>query len=271
MEENKMSEVYLKAKVHITGKIEVVTGLSIGSSGGTLEIGGVDKPIIRNPLNNEPYIPGSSLKGKIRSLLEKYLGKELSEIIGGRNRIRIHLCKEEKNDYNDCPICMIFGSSQTDVNMPTRLIVRDSFLIEGKIKDELQEKGDLPFSEIKTETIIDRITAQAMPRDLERIPAGAEFSLDLIFDVYNEKDVDFLIHLFQGLKLLEDDYLGGSGTRGSGQIKFVDLSVDIKDKKYYESGKFKEDFKKINDDAITIEEILQKSDEIKKKLKTLIK
>ncbi|MBA7525403.1 CRISPR system Cms endoribonuclease Csm3 [subsurface metagenome] len=189
-----MSEVNLKAKIQISGRIKAVTGLAIGGTGGTLEIGGVDNPIIRNPLNNEPYIPGSSLKGKFRSLLEKFLGKELNNIVVSRpNLIRIHTCKTEE-EYNKCPVCIVFGSAERELNKPSRLIVRDSFLIDGieYSKKELGEKGDLPFSELKTETVIDRITAQAMPRQLERVPAGAEFKLNLIFDLYNQKDIEFL-------------------------------------------------------------------------------
>ena len=267
-----MSKVDLKAKIQICGRIKVVTGLTIGGTGGALEIGGVDKPIIRNPLNNEPYIPGSSLKGKFRSLLEKFLGKELNNIIISKpNLIRIHTCKT-KEEYDKCPICIVFGSAEREINKPSRLIVRDSFLNDGieYSKKELEEKGDLPFSELKIETVIDRITAQAMPRELERVPAGAEFNLDLIFDLYNEKDVEFLFDVFKSMKLLEDDYLGGSGTRGSGQIKFKDINISIKEEDYYSSGEYKAEYKNINKDAKTVEEILHKIEDIKNQLNQLI-
>ena len=268
MEGGKMSEVDLKAKIHINGKIKAVTGLAIGGTGGTLEIGGVDSPIIRNPLNNEPYIPGSSLKGKFRSLLEKFLGKELNNVVVSKpNLIRIHTCKAEE-EYNDCSICIIFGSAEREINKPSRLIVRDSFLIDGAefSKKDLEEKGDLPFSELKTETVIDRITAQAMPRELERVPAGAEFNLDLIFDIYNQKDVEFIFDLFKSMRLLEDDYLGGSGTRGSGQIRFEDIDISIKEEDYYSSGEYKPEYKNINKEAKTVEEILQKIETIQNQL-----
>ncbi|MHA1337657.1 MAG: type III-A CRISPR-associated RAMP protein Csm3, partial [Promethearchaeota archaeon] len=98
----------LKGKVQITGRIKALTGLSIGGSGGTLEIGGVDSPIIRNPITNEPYIPGSSLKGKLRSLLTLFLGKELNNQVSKKPEIWIHQCKTE-SEYNECPICNIFG------------------------------------------------------------------------------------------------------------------------------------------------------------------
>ncbi|MHA1274516.1 MAG: type III-A CRISPR-associated RAMP protein Csm3 [Promethearchaeota archaeon] len=267
-----MEKLHLKAKVQIIGKIHLKTGLSIGGSGGGLQIGGVDNPIIRNPINSEPYIPGSSLKGKFRSLLEKHLGKELNnEVISGKNPIRIHTCQNGK-DYDNCPVCVLFGSAEKEFNKPTRLIVRDSYLIDGGeySKDELREKGDLPYSEIKTETVIDRITAQAMPRELERVPAGARFSLDLIYDVYDTKDVDFIGEVFKCMKLLEDDYLGGSGSRGSGQIEFIDLQINIKEEEYYNSGKYKETYENIIKDAKTIEEIITNIEQIKQKLKPLI-
>jgi CRISPR-associated protein Csm3 len=270
MEVDNMSEVNLKAKVHITGTIQAITGIAVGGSGGALEIGGVDNPIIRNPLTNEPYIPGSSLKGKLRSLLEKFLGKDLNYKVTKTPLIRIHRCENE-NDYLDCPVCIIFGSSEKEINKPSRLIVRDSFLIDGDIKKELEEKGDLPYSELKTETIIDRITAQAMPRDLERVPAGAEFNLDLIFDIYNKKDVDFLKHLFKAMRLLEDDYIGGSGTRGSGQIKFTDISVNIKEENYYDNGEYEKSLEKVNGQNKQIEAILQNIHPIQEKLNALVK
>ncbi len=266
-----MSEVNLKAKVQVSGRIKVITGLAIGGSGGTLEIGGVDNPIIRNPLNNEPFIPGSSLKGKFRSLLEKFLEKELNNrIIEKPNLIRIHTCKSEE-EYNNCAVCMIFGSSEKGINKPSRLIVRDASLMDGTeySKKELEEKGDLPFSELKTETVIDRITAQAMPRELERVPAGAEFNLDLIFDLYNEKDIEFFSHLFSVMKLLEDDYLGGSGTRGSGQIKFDNLVISIKEGEYYNSGEYKAEFKSINKGAKSTEEVLGIMEDIQNQLRQL--
>ncbi len=267
-----MTKLHLKAKMQIIGKIRLITGLSIGGSGGGLEIGGVDNPIIRNPINNEPYIPGSSLKGKFRSLLEKHLGKELNkEVITGKNLIRIHACKND-GDYNNCPVCLLFGSAEKEINKPTRLIVRDCQLIDGAeyTKKDLEEKGDLPFSEIKTETVIDRITAQAMPRELERVPAGAEFNLDLIYDLYDAKDVEFIGEVFKCMKLLEDDYLGGSGSRGSGQIQFTDLKINIKEEEYYNSGKYKDIYENINKDAKTVEEIIPNIKEIQEKLVPLI-
>ncbi len=271
MEVDKMSVIKLAAKVHITGRIKTITGLAIGGSGGALEIGGVDNPIIRNPLTNEPYIPGSSLKGKLRSLLEKFLGKELNNEVVSRPLIRIHKCTNE-SDYIKCPVCIIFGSSEKENNRPSRLIVRDSFLIDGTeySKKDLEEKGDLPFSELKTETVLDRITAQAMPRELERVPAGAEFELDLIFDIYNEKDIKFLEDLFKALKLLEDDYLGGSGTRGSGQITFEDIRISIKEDNYYSSGTYKPNFENINKDATKVEDIIDTMGDIQAKLKAIL-
>ena len=60
----------LKEIKEITATIEIVTGLHIGGNNDEIKIGGIDNPVIKNPLTNEPYIPGSSLKGKIRSLIE---------------------------------------------------------------------------------------------------------------------------------------------------------------------------------------------------------
>ena len=58
----------------LEGTITLKTGLHIGAGDTEMRIGGTDNPVVKNPLDNRPYIPGSSLKGKIRSLLEWQLG-----------------------------------------------------------------------------------------------------------------------------------------------------------------------------------------------------
>jgi len=222
-----MNNITLKKKIFITGTIEVKTGLSIGGSSVGLEIGGADKVVVRNPINNQPYIPGSSLKGKMRSLLEKVeKGDDINHKVA--EGIYIHQCGE---DIEPCPICKIFGlPAEHKKSTPTRLTVRDSDLI-GIVKDDKLEKGaekllkakntDMPYTEVKTEVVIDRITSSATPRNFERVPAGAVFDLNLICNIYegdNEKEI--LDEIFKGLKLVQDDYLGGSGTRGYGEVKF---------------------------------------------------
>jgi len=230
--------IHLKGRIFLTFDIQAVTGLHIGGSETGIEIGGVDKVVIRDPITNRPYIPGSSLKGKVRSLLEKYRGLPLNRNIGGT---AIHTCDRAK-DYADCDICQVFGvPGEMDFATPTRLVVRDVHLTK-ESEHILTEQAhtDLPYTEVKTEVSIDRVTSAANPRRMERVPAGAVFGrAELVYSVYEgtngnasiadpKKDVERFRTLVEGLQLLEDDYLGGLGSRGSGKVKLQGLTVSVR-------------------------------------------
>jgi len=211
----------LKNNKIIRGKISLKTGLHIGGSSETIEIGGMDNPVIKNPLTGDPYIPGSSLKGKMRSILEWKTGKIYT---GEDDPGKPHpWCKDR-----DCPICRIFGTSDNDAKIgPTRLIIRDSYLSKEVIED-IKNKG-LSLTEEKYENVINRITAKAVPRPLERVPAGISFEFEMvyrIFDIDNvqKTDEDLYNYVLHGLKFIERDTLGGSGSRGCGQVEFIDLT-----------------------------------------------
>lgn len=229
----------LQGRVFITFDIRAVTGLHIGGSESGIEIGGVDKTVIRAPLTGQPYIPGSSLRGKVRSLTEKYLGKEQNHSIA---KVKIHTC-ETLDDYKKCCVCRTFGvPGQVGFNTPTRLIVRDVFLTPKSAQELREAQTDLPFTEVKTEVAIDRVTSVANPRQMERVPAGAVFGpAQLIYSVYNgdgcdpSQDIDMLKKVFLGLKLLEDDYLGGLGSRGSGQVVLENIRIGYKVKNAYDA------------------------------------
>lgn len=213
----------------IKGTIRLETGLHIGAGQDVIEIGGVDNPVIRNPITDEPYIPGSSLKGKMRSLAEWYLGKVSANG-------EVHKCKDPK-----CKICRVFGTSAAEEKGtqqeqsknegelgPTRLIVRDAFLSEESRK-EMKEKG-IPLTEIKSENTINRITAKANPRHMERAIAGLKFDFEMIYRIFDTSDGDqtdeeYFGVVAQAMKLLENDALGGSGSRGYGKIKFENIKV----------------------------------------------
>jgi len=210
----------------ITGKINVLTGLHIGGSSDIIEIGGMDNPVLKHPLTNEPYIPGSSLKGKIRSLLELSFNKV-------NNNGEVHKCDDEK-----CPICRVFGASpdkQEEVAKrrgPTRVIFRDAF-IDDEYRREMQEKGLTVYDivEEKTENALNRITAKAVPRKLERVVPGVKFAFEVVYRVFDTGDGGetdeklFGETIMRGMKLLELDCLGGYGSRGSGKIKFEDVEI----------------------------------------------
>ena len=237
-----MATLALTGKVLITGEIKVVTGLHIGGSASDLSIGGVDNPIIRHPRSREPYIPGSSLRGKMRALLDRHHGNEANTRIG---QVRIHVCKQEA-DYNGCAVCQMFGvtpeqgSGWTSLK-PARLIVRDVNLAQDDAKKLRQTKTDTLFAEVKSEVVIDRITSAAMPRTNERVPAGTIFEpFEFVYSLYDldgagcAADIEWLSSLFRVMEMLEDDYLGGYGSRGAGKIAFRNVTVTCKSKAYYE-------------------------------------
>ncbi len=230
-----MSDINLYGRIFITANIEAVTGLHIGGSSVGLEIGGLDKAIIRNLLTNRPYIPGSSLRGKMRSQTEKVLGLRQNNRIG---QVTIHTCKkpDEYNANGGCPVCHVFGvPGEVDATGPTLLVVRDVALTDASATAMEKAKPDLPFAELKTEVAIDRVTSAATPRTLERVPAGAVFGpAELVFSLYSQADYARLKVVIDALQLVEDDYLGGSGSRGSGKVKFTDIKVMARAKDAYD-------------------------------------
>ncbi|MCS7351986.1 MAG: type III-A CRISPR-associated RAMP protein Csm3 [Anaerolineae bacterium] len=233
----------LRGRLFLRAEIHVVTGLHIGGAGGKVAIGGVDNPVIRDPLTDEPILPGSSLKGKMRSLLERWRGFEPNHAIG---QARIHVCKKPE-EYRDCSVCHVFGvPGEIEFAYPTRLIVRDAFLDPG-LRRRLREADlDLPFTEVKWEAAIDRITSAAVPRQIERVPAGAvfrPFSLRsarepadggdgpaplMVYSLYFPRDLEWFVEVVDAMGLVEDDYLGGYGSRGSGQVAFRNLQLGYK-------------------------------------------
>ena len=241
-----MASIQLHGKIFLECNIKLQTGLHIGGNSGNLDIGGVDNPIIRDPITTAPYIPGSSLRGKIRGLLDRHLNKRLNNTM---SNVTIHMCKKPA-DYYDCHVCQVFGvAPQGDLRgntMPTRLTVRDVFLDEDSRKKLEDADTDTNYTEIKTEVAIDRITSEANPRPNERVPAGAIFGpVEIIHSLYTQHgsdhdnqlsdELDYFDTVLKGMELLVDDYLGGSGSRGSGQITFENLTMTFKSRKCYEN------------------------------------
>ncbi|HHW10643.1 MAG TPA: type III-A CRISPR-associated RAMP protein Csm3 [Firmicutes bacterium] len=207
--------------INLTAVLECVTGLRIGGSEGPLAVGSIDNPIIRDPVTREPYIPGSSLKGKMRSCLERAYNKINGDRPCG--------CGEP-----DCPICVLFGPHFNTRHRlgPTRLLFRDAFYTaeqRERARKLMQEMGQEPV-EVKTENIINRVTNQAQhPRQMERVIPGTEFEVNISLIVLRGEDENwFLRILAEGLKWLEDTYLGSSGSRGYGKIRFKDVRLDGK-------------------------------------------
>lgn len=221
-------QVDLYGRVIIRASIEAVTGLHIGKGKEGVSIGGVDNPVMRDPLSNEPYVPGSSLKGKLRSLAEKREPGLAINFPRG-SQVQIHVC-ESSQSYRQCPVCRIYGvPGDKEWSAPTRLLVRDVRLTKESRIQLRSLDTELPFTEVKYEAAIDRVTSAANPRPLERVPAGAVFGpCEMIFSIYEPGDVVLLGKLFEAFRLLEDDYLGGAGSRGSGQVRFHAFEVAVK-------------------------------------------
>ena len=242
-----MPSIQLQGKIFLTGTITALTGLHIGGHSGDLDIGGIDNPIIRNAFDRQPYIPGSSLRGKMRGLLDRNYNNPLNKRVG--RDVRVHEC-ETLADYKGCPVCQVFGVAPQRAlrgeTMPTRVIVRDTRLTDESLTALDRVDMDTDFTEIKTEVAIDRITSAATPRQQERVPAGATFGpFQIVHSLYTlDADEDesqlhaelaFFDTVLTGIELLEDDYLGGSGSRGYGQIAFENLQLTFKSRRCYEN------------------------------------
>lgn len=230
------TSIQLMGKVFVTGQIRAVTGLRIGGGSTGIEIGGVDNVVVRNPLTNEPYIPGSSLKGKMRSLLERHTkAMQNRPIRKGKPKVYIHECETE-DSYKQCDVCRIFGvAGEKEFATPTRVYVRDVYLTRESREKLEAARTELPLTEVKWEAAIDRITSAAVPRQMERVPAGAVFApCEFIFNFYERDDINLFMTFLQTLELLQDDYLGGGGSRGSGKIALEHISVILKSRKYYD-------------------------------------
>lgn len=219
-----MTALKLKNIYTISGIITTKTGLRIGGSESGMHIGGVDNPIIRDAHTGQPYIPGSSLKGKIRSLLEQASGY-IGDSRGGAFDAKMYKNIQGNGKEFVLMILKAFGVSGSDVHDfgPTRLAFADAMLDEEYAKSVIERDNE--FIEIKTETSIDRIrgTAQS-PRQTERVVRGAKFRFRITFRDLMDGDIEILKKIvLPGLKLLSLDALGGSISRGYGSIE---ISID---------------------------------------------
>ena len=211
----------------IKGKIVCKTGLHIGGSSDAIDIGGSDNVIIRDSVTGNPYIPGSSLKGKLRFLTELNDKPSATSVIDNDGDVAT-----DKN----CIATKLFGVSadedvKTELKYPTRTIVRDSYPDKDTLK--LWDNDSLiSGAELKWENNINRINSNATPRNIERIPKGSKFDFEIIFSVYEEDD-DNVLYLLEYMRHLEDNYLGGSGSRGFGQIKFENIKLSKRTTNYY--------------------------------------
>lgn len=242
----------LDYKLEISGTIEVLTGLHIGGSDVDLTIGGIDSEVAKIKRTGQPYIPGSSLSGKLRSLIAKAQGYKYLNFTAARDageipirswdegylallfsgkwfNVNIELKKDKFNktitykygkdktpaeDYDNISNNNI-DDTETSFAPHTRLLVRDCYLKKTNVSlDDILED--------KAENVIDRNTGEANPRHIERVVTGTKFELKMILDIYQYDNVMKLLETLNlGINLLNNDYLGGMGSRGSGEVKIV--------------------------------------------------
>ena len=198
-------------KLEITGTLEVLTGMHIGGSSAFAAIGAVDSPVVRDTFSDQPMIPGSSLKGKMRALLaQKYNDRK-------------HLPDSYSCEDDDPRILRLFGSAKKNQIQRSRVLFRDMMLSNMK---ELREYGLNSATEVKFENTISRMTAIANPRQIERVIPRTKFDLSIVYNVQEADEViPDLQLLAEGMQLLGFDYLGGHGSRGYGKVKFSDLQL----------------------------------------------
>src|SRR5882724_11615996 len=241
------TQLKLIGKLILSADLHCETGLHIGAGKGSLEIGGADNPVVKDAFGL-PYVPGSSLRGRLRSLLEQALGltspSELVYLSKRRGQeVRIH-----QSDRPDDEIGLLFGRApgrmervegeaiESKSASPARLTVYDAPLDQDSITPQMRENLDDEITEVKSENAIDRITSQANPRTLERVPAGARFRLRIVLDVLCEEDKALAARVLEGLRLLEDDALGGGGSRGSGRVRLASLTLSWRGASFYSTG-----------------------------------
>jgi len=220
-------QIRLLGHITIRGVIEAMTGLHIGGTADAIDKGGIDSPVIKNPVTNEPYIPGSSLRGRMRSLLEKKNGKKLFPMT---DKIWMEMPDNEA-DARASEVCRLFGNSKTE--LPSVLLVRDALYTPetraGSSGNGRYMDNGLPVTEAKMEIAVDRITAHALPRTIERVPSGARFGFTLVYRVQERLDwPDVLKNISKDLEnilwalkeIQNHDGLGGNTARGHGVVQF---------------------------------------------------
>jgi len=232
-------------RAHITVPLLLVTGMAIGGPELDFEIGGLDKKVVRHTLDQKPYIPGSTLKGKLRGLAERMVISSQVEHDQHQSFSAIYASFYEKGpsgqhahgdneeEAKECPICRLFGTSGTKTSSPSHLLVYDASLTTESESDLNAMESVLNYTEWKSENTINRKTGVANPRQMERVPKDAVFEVQLVYRMGEEISLEFMEQdlklLAEAMRFLEWDGIGGSVSRGYGRVKFKrdQLKVEV--------------------------------------------
>lgn len=207
-----MKQATISGKLIIQATLKLLTGMHIGASDDFAPIGSVDKVFIRDPFTKQPIVPGSTQKGKMRTLLAK---------------IRTEGLYLQGLDKDDDVLKRLFGIAGKNDVKPARLQFCDAFMSAASLKKMQTLDLDTYIGEIKYENTIDRLTATANPRQIERVPAGTEFDFKLVYNIEDPKELlEDMDTLADGFALLQLDYLGGHGSRGYGRVCFENFKVE---------------------------------------------
>ena len=216
------------SKVIIKYTIECESGLRIGAGNTAVDIGGIDAPVIKDPVTKLPYIPGSSIKGKMRSQYEWLMHS--NKLIANRGKVISDI---------ETDVARVYGTTNSDNRQsgPETIIISRGIFANAYLKNTeyLSERlGKGLYTEVKAENSIDRLTSRAVPRFFEQVPRGAEFEGEIIVTIFSEKEREEVLGVIKtSMQLLRDSYLGGGGSRGSGRVKFTKISALERTKNYY--------------------------------------
>ncbi len=212
--------------ITIAGEIKLLSGLHIGGGDASMKIGGVDNEVIKHPVTGKPYIPGSSLKGKVRSLLEWRAGV-VGYNDGEPTSVEAEYDANEEVKEKAFLIAKLFGNGKTirSDEIAKKVGVTRVRFSDCLLRNDFEAKSLQDLTEVKFENSIDRITSRASnPRQTQRVPSGVLFNFEITLKQFEGDGDELLDMLKKGLRLLEMDALGGSGSRGYGRIKFQNLT-----------------------------------------------
>jgi CRISPR-associated RAMP protein (TIGR02581 family) len=249
----------LREKIIMRGMVEPLTSLHIGWQRSFDPVES-DAPVIKDPRGN-PFIPGSSFKGILRSFIERFLsGAGISHCFPTDDDPCIK--KDQWDNMKEilekaCPVCRIFGSSY----MGSKLKIKDM-----PVK---QEEWHETFLRIRDGIIIDRESRTAKNKgkyDFETVSPGVTFLMEIVGDNLEDHEKGMI---FTAFDLISQGFgsLGGNVSRGTGKIKIDITEIEILNpRKFFEQyQQFKGDKQKIAPEIIKEKDLEDYKEKMKEK------